>query len=564
MEPAIEVASMSKCYRLYGNPWDRLKEKLPWDHEQRYREVHALRDLSFEVPAGSCVGVVGANGAGKSTLLKILTGTTYPTSGSYTIRGRVASLLELGAGFNQEFSGRENIFMNAALMGLGRKEAQKKFHEILEFSELEDFIHAPIRTYSSGMICRLGFSVAVAVDPDVLILDEILAVGDMHFRRKCVNRIMDYRNRGKTMFFCSHSLYDVRQICDRAIWMKDGKLELYDSSIVVTNDYATFQNARDFDEASAEPWSEDSGRPKPAPIEADDHARILSAELIDPRTRELRNQFAPREDVAVRIHLKNGKSYEPLHLAVGFTRSDGTLCLAMTTEFDGVLIEANEAIVTLLLPKIGLLSGKFVVPIWLLDAQGVHRFHELPCKQNLIILNRDKELGLFLADRSWEVDVVEPGPWLDGILSHSEPRAALRSEPPGELPRRYGVALTRRSTTSSRLRPPPSIKWIEWPLKAPVKVSSLGSPFSWVCSSEMVRSAEPPSCCRFQVPRTRAVLPLVSVRPSNVRSGWRVNSVLRSDSIIVSSLPPISICVAFGMRANTRRSCTRISSTSTR
>ena len=408
-EPAIRVRDLSKAYRIYGNPWNRLWERMPWSRRKLHREVLALKPLSFEVERGTCVGLIGGNGAGKSTLLKILSGTTSPTTGSYTIRGRVASLLELGAGFNPQFSGRENIFMNAALMGFSHREAEAKYQEILDFSELHHFIHAPLRTYSSGMACRLGFSVAVAVDPDVLIIDEILAVGDMHFRRKCVDRIMDYKARGKTMFFCSHSLYDVRQICDRCLWLKDGELQLYDDSVAVTNEYSAYANSLDRDREVG-PWNEDSGRPAPTRVHGDEHARILSAELIDPRTRKPRSSFAPREDVGVRVHVRAGSRYEPMHLAVGFTRSDGTLCVAMTTEFDRVLIDAEEAVVTLLLPSIKLLSGEFVVPVWLLDEKGVHRFHEQPCRQNLVVVNRDKELGLFLAERRWEIEVLRPAP----------------------------------------------------------------------------------------------------------------------------------------------------------
>ncbi len=170
-QPVISVANLSKEYRIYGNPYHRLVEKLPWVHGPRHQRVSALEDINFAVHSGECMGIVGANGAGKSTLLKVISGTTYPSSGSYTVRGRVASLLELGAGFHMEFTGRENIYMNAAMMGFSRKEARGKFGEILDFSELHEFIDAPLRTYSSGMVCRLGFSVAVATDPDVLILD---------------------------------------------------------------------------------------------------------------------------------------------------------------------------------------------------------------------------------------------------------------------------------------------------------------------------------------------------------------------------------------------------------
>lgn len=424
MEPAISVNNLSKTYRIYGNPWNRLKEKLPWEKRKLHRPVHALKNISLEIPKGTCIGLIGSNGAGKSTLLKILTGTTFPTEGSFTTRGRVSSLLELGAGFNQEFSGRENIFMNAALMGLSRREAKGKFQEILDFSELGEFINAPIRTYSSGMVCRLGFSIATTLDPDILILDEVFAVGDLHFRSKCIERIMSYKERGKTMLFCSHSLYDVRQLCDRTIWIKDGAMQMFDDSNLVTNEYATFANQiLVADEASA--WDETgSGRPAPKAIQTGDHARIISAELVDPDSLQSKHIFAPRDHLAVRVHIKSGESYQPLHLAIGFHRVNGLLCMAMSTEFDAQRIEARECVVTLHLPKIQLLSGEFIVPIWLLDHTGLNRLHKTACTENLVIQNRNKELGLFLADRHWQVDVIEPPPTTG---SSPEPKSSLES-----------------------------------------------------------------------------------------------------------------------------------------
>ena len=414
MNSAIRVDDLWKTYKIYKKPLDRLRESLPWNRGKKLHvETNALQGISMDVQPGQCIGVIGGNGAGKSTLLKILTGTTFPTRGSYSVRGEVAALLELGAGFHQSFSGRANIFLNAALMGRDASETKAKFKQILDFSELHQFIDRPIRTYSSGMVARLGFSVAVASDPDILIIDEILAVGDMHFRRKCVDKIMSFRERGKTMFFCSHSLYDVRQLCDRVIWLQNGKVQMFDDAVSVTNEYATYENqliAKQDQAGGALKIVETEDGLAVASPNAEDHARVVSAHIIDPKTGQRRNTYKPGEPMSVRVHIRNGRIHEPLALAVGFTRSDGTLCFAPTTEMDGLPFDFAEGVVTLTLPEVKLLSGEFVVPVWLLDARGVHRFHETTTSANLIVQNRTKELGLFLTEREWKVEVIQPGP----------------------------------------------------------------------------------------------------------------------------------------------------------
>jgi len=396
-EPVISATNLSKTYRVYGNPYNRLWERLPWNKgKQFHKAVHALHDATFEVEPGECVGLIGSNGAGKSTLLKVLSGTTFPTSGRYTVRGRVTSLLELGAGFQTSFSGRDNIFMNAAMMGFSRKEAKAKYNEIVEFSELGDFINAPVRTYSSGMQARLGFSVAVSSEPDLLIIDEILAVGDMNFRRKCVDKIMSYKKRGKSMFFCSHSLYDVRQMCDRVIWMRDGRMQMLADSVTVTNEYAAHENK--IAEGSDEMPFQDLEK-----IDAENSPRVLDAHLLDGKTLKPRTSFAPGDDVTVRVHVKN-PNRDKLTIAVGAMRSDGTLCFAHSTSFNNQTFDFEQGYIDLHLPNLCLLSGEFTVPIWLFDEHGVHRFQERPANDNLIVQNRTKDLGLFLQEHRWDLN----------------------------------------------------------------------------------------------------------------------------------------------------------------
>ncbi len=221
---AIRALGLSKCYTLYDHPADRLKQMLMCGRRRYYREFWALRETSFELPKGQVLGLVGRNGAGKSTLLQLVCGTLAPSGGSIEVRGRVSALLELGSGFNPEFSGRENVYVYASILGLSSAETDARFDEIVAFSGIVDFIDQPVKTYSSGMFVRLAFAVATSVDPDILIVDEALSVGDGEFARKSFDRIMSMRKEGKTILFCSHSTYHIEAICDQAIWLDHGRL----------------------------------------------------------------------------------------------------------------------------------------------------------------------------------------------------------------------------------------------------------------------------------------------------------------------------------------------------
>lgn len=229
---AIRVSNLSKCYEIYSAPRDRLKQfvlprlrRLLGKAAHRYfREFWALREVSFEVKKGETVGIIGRNGSGKSTLLQIICGTVSPTEGTVSTHGRVAALLELGAGFNTEFTGRENVLLTAAILGFPQESMQARMAEVLAFSELGDFLDQPVKTYSSGMHARLAFSIAIHVDPEILIVDEALSVGDARFVAKCMRRIKEIQDRGATILFVSHDVGSVRTLCQRAIWLDSGKL----------------------------------------------------------------------------------------------------------------------------------------------------------------------------------------------------------------------------------------------------------------------------------------------------------------------------------------------------
>lgn len=222
----IEVRNVKKSFKVYFDKGQTFKEKILFKNRNRYEERAVLNDISFDVEKGEAIGLVGHNGCGKSTLLKLMTKIIYPDSGSIKIQGRISSLIELGAGFHPDMTGRENIYTNAAIFGLTHKEIEERLEEIIEFSELEAFIDNPVRTYSSGMYTRLAFSVAINVDADVLLIDEILAVGDASFQAKCFEKLLDIKAKGTTIVIVSHSLSQVEQICNRSIWIDGGKIRM--------------------------------------------------------------------------------------------------------------------------------------------------------------------------------------------------------------------------------------------------------------------------------------------------------------------------------------------------
>lgn len=221
---AISIDDVSKRFRLYHERNQSLKSAIMRGRVSVHEDFWALRDVSFDVPTGSTFGLIGSNGSGKSTLLKCLARIYYPDKGSISARGKVAALLEVGSGFHPELSGRENIYLNGSILGMSRKEVARKFDEIVDFSGVEQFIDQPVKNYSSGMYVRLGFSVAINVDPDILIVDEVLAVGDAEFQEKCRQKFLDFKQAGKTVVLVSHAMGQVQDMCDHAAWLNKGEL----------------------------------------------------------------------------------------------------------------------------------------------------------------------------------------------------------------------------------------------------------------------------------------------------------------------------------------------------
>jgi lipopolysaccharide transport system ATP-binding protein len=316
MLTALRVENVSKQYRIYATPGDRLKESVTRGRVKRHREFWALKDISFEIEKGTTTGIIGPNGSGKSTLLQIITGTLEPTHGEVWHDGRIAALLELGAGFNPEFTGIENTFMNASLMGFSRRETEALLPEIERFAEIGQFIHQPVKTYSSGMYVRLAFSIAISASPDILIADEALAVGDAIFQHRCMRRLKEMKKNGVTILLVSHDPGAVRALCSRAILLNSGRMEANGAPPDVLNRYQKIIMAREqaYDESvgvttqNAEPDIEELTEKAPVPLPStfrhgDGSAEILQVDLLDAS----RNPIAvveTGEPVCVRLRVR--------------------------------------------------------------------------------------------------------------------------------------------------------------------------------------------------------------------------------------------------------------------
>lgn len=244
-EYAIEVDHISKSFKIFYDKGHTIKDQVVSSKRRRYEKREVLKDISFKLKRGEAVGLIGHNGCGKSTTLKLLTRIMYPDSGTITMRGRVSSLIELGAGFHPDMSGRENIYINASIFGLNKKEIDRRLEDIIAFSELEEFIDNPVRTYSSGMYMRLAFAVAINVDADILLIDEILAVGDVAFQAKCFNRLREIKKAGTTIVIVSHSLAQIEQICDRSIWLHDGLIREEGAPRIVDPKYMAYMSQKE-------------------------------------------------------------------------------------------------------------------------------------------------------------------------------------------------------------------------------------------------------------------------------------------------------------------------------
>lgn len=414
---AIDVDNVRKRFRSYQDKAASLKERFISPSRTRHRDVTVLDGISFQVRRGEAVGLIGKNGCGKSTTLKLLTRILHPNEGRVTVNGRVSSLIELGAGFHPDMTGRENIYTNASIFGLTRKEVARRMDAIIRFSELEGFIDSPVRTYSSGMYMRLAFAVAINVDADVLLVDEILAVGDAAFQRKCFERLKEIKGKGTTIVIVSHSMEQMYKICDRLIWIEDGAIREEGTPKFIGEAYLAAMEGRrldriEFEEQQKKAELEERIREEQERLRKEQEGH-QEAERAQEALEELRrkqealqcneslkgicpfyrsgarrqtgfllaytnvtmcdqdgretNRWETGRDYKIRLAYKAADSYEGIRFVIGVTRDDGVYCYGSYKEIPGLLPRQGMLEFSF---RNGLLKGKYVLDLWIEDFSG--------------------------------------------------------------------------------------------------------------------------------------------------------------------------------------------------
>ena len=416
LAPAIQAMSLSKCYQLYNHPRDRLKQFLWRGKRTFFRELWALRNIDLTVTHGEVVGVVGQNGSGKSTLLQLICGTLTPTSGSLSVNGRIAALLELGAGFNPEFTGRENIYMSAAILGLSSAEIEDRLEHIIEFSGIRDFIDQPVKTYSSGMFVRLAFSVSINVDPEILVIDEALSVGDGAFSRKSFDRIMQLRDAGKTILFCSHSMFQVEALCSRVIWLDHGKMIADGDAAKVVADYQIFldKSALARNDETASPASTASSTlqtPQAAESSpfAAGHAHLENVSILidgeDCKDHKAIAAISGQSSLSVRITFASDPALPCPNTAVTIHSMDARTITSAATWEDQITPQRQpdgSGSISLTFDQLPLLKGEYLVSAHLLCERGIHVYESAIGIATLAVQQKGRLQGYFAMPHRWQ------------------------------------------------------------------------------------------------------------------------------------------------------------------
>jgi lipopolysaccharide transport system ATP-binding protein len=410
-EPLIRVERAGKAYRLYQRPADRLWQLLWPGPTPKFQDFTALEEVSFELRRGEVMGIVGVNGAGKSTLLQLVTGTIPPTHGKVHTQGRIAAILELGSGFNPEFSGRENIYLNAATLGLSKAEIAERIDSIIAFAGIGQHIEQPVKTYSSGMQVRLAFSIATSVDPDILIIDEALSVGDGAFRRQSFDRIMQIKERGATILFCSHVLFHVEAFCDRALWLHRGKVQKLGGVSEVLGPYQEFLDAYTND-VNAAPFANYSGvEVELGEVNAIEHSpqgdaridwiqvRLDGIEGVELHGTSLASQLE------VTLHFASDPLLPAPTAAIVLSSDSGKILGSCTSLSQGIAFArgpAGTGTGRITINKIPLNKGRYRVGVYLFCERGIHGYAMADPVAHINLSHPGAEAGTILLHGTWD------------------------------------------------------------------------------------------------------------------------------------------------------------------
>jgi ABC-2 type transport system ATP-binding protein len=389
---AISVEDVSKKFRIYHEKNQYLKSALLRGKRASYQDFWAVSDVSFDVAAGSTFGIIGSNGSGKSTLLKCIAGILHPEQGQITTRGRTAALLELGSGFHPDLSGRENIYLNGALLGLTQRELEKKFDEIVDFAGLNDFIDTPVKNYSSGMAVRLGFAIAINVDPEILIIDEVLAVGDASFQQKCYQKIESFRKEGKTILFVSHGLSDVTTLCSQVLWMDKGKARAIGRSIDLVSEYlgASHTSPHKTNETSGERWGNNEFEVERVEVLNHDDA--------------VTDVVHTGKQMRIRIHYRRNADITDVIAGLRISHLHGTQVFATNSRRRNADLGefGNTGFVDLTIPRIPMLAGTYQVSVDLSDLSELYTYdHWGQCFTFDVLQDTVQDEGMVTIEAEW-------------------------------------------------------------------------------------------------------------------------------------------------------------------
>jgi ABC-type polysaccharide/polyol phosphate transport system ATPase subunit len=400
--PVVRLEDVTKGYRVYRTQAERLK-RLAGMRAQFHDKV-ALDSVSLSIYRGEAVGLIGDNGAGKSTLLKIVAGTTAPSCGNVDVQGRLTAILELGAGFHPEFSGRENARLYGALVGLDASEMEERLDAILDFSELGRVVEDPVKSYSTGMMMRLAFAVATHVDPEILVVDEALAVGDGYFQKKCVDRILQMKDAGTTVLFCSHALYLVSTFCDRAVWLDRGAIRREGPTHSVVEAYEAHLLHAGKKRLGQHPVEIATGRSRTLSSTMGALVGRIKNIILDGGEQDGDYLLKPHDGLDVEVEIESLRETESYHLGISLDTSDGRCLLSLSTQWDKQppFTGRREHIVRLSVPTIPVASGRYSISVFLLDETGLHVHDQAVFDKTVCVDNERWTPAVMDVDHSWE------------------------------------------------------------------------------------------------------------------------------------------------------------------